>query len=172
MCYTAARILMTRLVVFDLDETLWSLSDGYCALMRPPFTRHGDRVSDTSGLELTLRADARDTLDRLRRRGLLVSAASRSTPETAGAILQLLGLLDRFLCPCFAWQDKDLSLSQILHDLEYRKGLHVPTRDVLFIDDWPSNIRDARKIGIPGLVFGQDIRSLSEVLEYVNGSGE
>ena len=160
---------MTKLVVFDLDETLWSLSDGYCALMRPPWTRRGDQVSDAGGLLLTLRPDARDTLDALEERDLLLSAASRSTPETAGEILKLLDLFKRFVCPCLAWQDKDLSLRQILRDLDLEKGIRVAPEEVLFIDDWPSNIRDARKVGIPGLIFGRDIHSLSEVLDHVNG---
>lgn len=161
--------LMTKLVVFDLDETLWSLSEGYCALMRPPWTRRGDHVSDAGGLHLTLRPEARDTIDALEECGLLLSAASRSTPETAGEILKLLGLFERFSCPCFSWQDKDLSLRQILQDLEREKGILLDPSDVLFIDDWPSNIRDALKVGIPGLIFGQDIHSLSEVLDHVNG---
>lgn len=165
----SARDPMTKLVVFDLDETLWSLSDGYCALMRPPWRREGDCISDATGLHLTLRSDARETLDALEERGLLLSAASRSTPETAGEILRLLGLFDRFSCPCFAWQDKDLSLGQILQDLDLEKGIFVAPNDVLFVDDWPSNIRAARRLGIAGLVFGRDIHSLSEVLDHVNG---
>jgi magnesium-dependent phosphatase-1 len=163
---------MTKLVVFDLDETLWTLPGGYCALMEAPFRRNGDRVRDASGYQLALRPDARPTLDALERRGFLLSVASRSTPETAGEILKLLGLLDRFLCPCFAWQDKDLSLSRVLKDLEEKEGIHLAPSEVLLVDDWPSNIRDAAKVGVPGLVFGQQIHSLSEILNYLNGSGD
>lgn len=163
---------MTRLVVFDLDETLWSLPGGYCAQMTPPFRRDGDRVRDASGYQLTLRPDTRSTLESLENRGLLISVASRSTPETAGEILKLLGLLERFTCPCFAWQDKDLSLGRVLTDLREKAGIRVEPQEVLFVDDWPSNIRDAAKLGIPGLVFGQDIHSLSEVLNHLNGSGD
>ncbi len=60
---------MTRLVVFDLDETLWSLPGGYCAQMTPPFRRDGDRVRDASGYQLTLRPDARSTLESLENKG-------------------------------------------------------------------------------------------------------
>ncbi len=167
-----SRSQMTKLIVFDLDETLWSLSDGYCALMKPPFTRHGDQVSDTSGLLLTLRADARETLDILQKQGFLLSVASRTTPETGGAVLDLLGMLDYFTCPCFAWQDKDLSLKRVFEDLDREKGIRISPGEALFIDDWPSNIRDARKLGVSGLVFGHDIQSLSEILKHVNGSGD
>lgn len=163
---------MTRLVVFDLDETLWKLPGGYCAQMTPPFHRDGDRVSDGYGYQLTLRPDTRSTLESLRSRGVLLSVASRSTPETAGEVLKLLGLLERFTCPCFAWQDKDLSLHRVLTDLREQEGIHIEPPEVLFVDDWPSNIRDAAKLGIPGLVFGQDIHSLSEVLNHLNGSGD
>jgi len=166
------RFQMTKLIVFDLDETLWSLSDGYCALMKSPFTRHGNQVSDASGLLLTLRADARDTLDALEKQGFLLSVASRTTPETAGVVLDLLGMLDYFTCPCFAWQDKDLSLRRVFEDIDREKGIRISPGEVLFIDDWPSNIRDAQKLGVPGLVFGRDIQSLSEILKHVNGSGD
>lgn len=163
---------MTRLVVFDLDETLWSLPHGYCALMEPPFEREGDRVRDSGGLELNLRPDARSTLDSLASRGLLVSVASRSTPETAGEILRLLDLLDRFTCPCFEWQDKDLSLQRILSEVERDAGLRLSPGEVLLVDDWPSNIYDAARVGVPGLVFGRDIHSLAEILDHLDYQGE
>lgn len=158
---------MTKLVVFDLDETLWTLPEGYCALMQPPFRRKGDRVFDASGLQLTLRGDARATLRALGRRGLMLSVASRSTPETGGEVLRVLDLLEHFLCPCFAWQDKDRSLTQLLGELRRQRDIAVTPEEVLFVDDWPSNIRDAAKVGVPGLLFGRDIHSLSEVLNHV-----
>ncbi|MFQ5792909.1 MAG: magnesium-dependent phosphatase-1 [Acidobacteriota bacterium] len=162
---------MKKLVVFDLDETLWTLSEGYCDLMQPPFRRDGDCVRDATGLTLTLRADARRTLDALQGRGLFISAASRSRPETAGEILRLLRLDDHLSFPCLAWQAKDHSISQILASFRKLGGVRLEPRDVLFVDDWPSNIRDAARLGVQGLLFGRDVRCLSEVLHHLNGSG-
>jgi hypothetical protein len=58
-----------------------------------------------------------------------------------------------------------------LTDLRDKEGISLEPQEVLFVDDWPSNIRDAAKLRIPGLVFGRDIHSLSEVLNHINGSG-
>ena len=39
--------------------------------------------------------------------------------------------------------------------------------EVLFIDDWPSNILDAQGVGVPGIVFGWQIKALSELLDFL-----
>lgn len=163
---------MTRLVVLDLDEVLWTMPSGYCALLTPPLIRRGEGVADSRGLELSLRPDARATLDALASRGFLLSAASRSRPAIAAEVLRALDLDGYFTCPCFEWQDKDRSLVQILADLERERGLRLAPGEVLFVDDWPSNIEDAARLGVRGLVFGQDILSLSEIFDHLETSGE
>ena len=115
-----------------------------------------------------LRDDARATLEALRSRGVLLSVASRSKPEVASAILRALGLLDYFVSPCFEWQDKDVSLRKILSDLEREHSIRVGASEVLFIDDWPSNVRDASRVGVQGLVFGREIASLAEVVAFLD----
>jgi magnesium-dependent phosphatase-1 len=162
---------LIRLVVFDLDETLWTMGEGYCALMTPPFERDGDRVRDRSGLALTLRPEARPTLDELTRRGYRLSVASRSRPATARSLLSLLGLLGLFICPCFEWQDKDLSLSRILEDCRRQHSLTFLPEEVLFVDDWPSNVRDATRLGVRGLIYGQDIETLSDIFSHLDREG-
>jgi len=163
---------MTRLVVFDLDEVLWTMPRGYCALLTPPLARQKDLVRDSAGFELRLRPDARATLDALAARGFLLSAASRSRPAIAAEVLKLLGLHHYFICPCLEWQDKHHSLMQILADLERQRGLRLSPSDVLFLDDWPENVEDAARVGVRGLVFGHDIHSLSEIFDYLEPSGE
>jgi len=159
---------VTRLVVFDLDEVLWSMPNGYCALMSPPLEVRGRHVTDANGLYLELREDAVPTLDALRARGFSISVASRSRPVVAAEILRALGLLDYFLAPCFEWQDKDLSLARILGDLERGHGLRVTPEEVLFVDDWPSNVRDAVRVGVRGVVYGRDVKNLSDVVSYLD----
>jgi magnesium-dependent phosphatase-1 len=163
---------MIRLVVFDLDEVLWTMPRGYCALLTPPLTRQGDRLEDAAGLTLCLRPDARATLEALRERGFLLSAASRSRPKIAREVLRRLDLDAYFACPCLEWQDKDRSLERILADLEKERGARLRPEEVLFVDDWPENIEDAARLGVCGLLFGRDLLSLSQLLDYLDPSGD
>ena len=52
-----------KLFVFDLDETLWTVSEGLCTLVQPPFRLEGpDRVVGKDGLWVELFPGARDLL--------------------------------------------------------------------------------------------------------------
>ena len=39
--------------------------------------------------------------------------------------------------------------------------------ETLYIDDWPQCIAQAAAVGVPGLVYGLDIKELSELLDLL-----
>ena len=62
--------LKYKLVVFDLDETLWTVSDGLCNLIEPPFRMETpDRLVGQHGLWVELYPGVRDMLKSFRDRG-------------------------------------------------------------------------------------------------------
>ena len=67
-----------KLFVFDLDETLWSVSEGLCTLVQPPFTMpHANRVESAEGFWIEVKPGVRELFKYLKGEGCYVSLASR-----------------------------------------------------------------------------------------------
>src|SRR5207247_7178999 len=87
---TVWRLLVAiRLVILDCDRTLWEHEDVFT--LQPPFTRvDGQTVQDAQGEKVRLAPGARELLDALRRRGILISLCSWNRADLVFAILDLL----------------------------------------------------------------------------------
>ena len=144
-----------KLVVWDLDETLWrgTLSEGPVHL-------------DPSRIEL-VRA--------LNRRGIVNAICSKNEPGEARARLEQDGLWDEFVFTRIDWSPKGPRVAQIVEDIQLRP------ESVLFIDDLPLNRGEVRHF-VPGIrtagpdilnellslpeVAGKDDRELSRLRQY------
>src|SRR5271165_2233685 len=130
-----------KLVVWDLDETLWSgtLSEG-------------EVVLDPSRAEL-VRA--------LNQRGIVNAICSNNDDEAARAVLDDSGLLDQFVFARIGWTPKGPRVAQIIEDAQLRP------ENVLFIDDLPLNRREVRHfspgIQTAGPEISDDLLSLPEL---------
>jgi len=100
-----------KLVVFDLDNTLW---DGVLL--------EGD---------VQLRAGIVDLFRTLDERGILISVASKNAHDDAMAKLEALGIAEYVLHPRIGWGPKSEGLAQIV------KAIDIGADTVLFIDDNP-----------------------------------
>lgn len=100
-----------KLVIFDLDNTLW---DGVLL--------EGD-VALKDGV-----ADLFRTLDE---RGVLISVASKNAHDEAMAKLRALGLADYVLHQRIGWGPKSVGVAQII------KAIDIGADTVMFIDDNP-----------------------------------
>ena len=110
---TAARARGSiKVVVWDLDETLW----------------HGVLLEDAG---VSLRAHAAETVRALDARGILQSVASRNDHDTAMAKLRELGLAEFFLYPQILWGSKSAAVERV------RAALNVGMDSVAFADDQP-----------------------------------
>ncbi|MEC7448538.1 MAG: magnesium-dependent phosphatase-1, partial [Planctomycetota bacterium] len=86
-----------RLVVFDLDFTLWDCGGTWCDCLTPPFSRSDGQVRDATGREIHLYKDVHRILDTCDQGGLLMALASRTEePSWARELLALLGIDHRF----------------------------------------------------------------------------
>lgn len=130
-----------KLVVWDLDETLWSgtLSEG----------------------PVTLEAARADVVRTLNRRGIVNSICSNNDEGAARARLRDAGLDDEFVFARIDWTPKGPRVAQIVEDAQLRP------ENVLFIDDLPMNRREVRHF-VPGIQtadpdIGDQLLSLPEL---------
>ena len=100
----------TKLLIWDLDETLW---DGTLL----------------EGDDVRLRPGVTEILAELDRRGVLHSIASRNDPEAAREALERLGVADYFLYPQIHWGAKSESIRAIA------EAVNLGIDALAFIDD-------------------------------------
>ena len=157
-----------KLFVFDLDETLWTVSEGLCNLVRPPFHRESpDRLIGQDGLWVELFPGARELLDHLLKKKRYISIASRNDSAPALALLEAFEIKDLFSFPQLCWKPKEESIRKIIREIQKRDKVTIKPEEVLFIDDWSENVAPVRKWGASGLVFGQDFHTFQELKDLL-----
>jgi len=109
---TATDKRVIKVLVWDLDETLWE----------------GTLLE---GDEVRLRPGVEETLHTLDARGILQSVASKNDPEMALAKLTELGVAEYFLYPQIGWNAKSSGIAKIA------ESINVGLDAVAFIDDQP-----------------------------------
>ncbi|XP_059439859.1 uncharacterized protein LOC132172387 [Corylus avellana] len=144
-----------RLVVFDLDYTLWPL---YCECCNE---------DDTPNLF----PNARGILYALKDSGINVAIASRSpTPEIAKTFLDKLGIQSMFVAQEIfsSWSHKTEHFQRI------HRSTGEPFTSMLFFDDENRNIEAVSQMGVTSILVddGVNLRALKQGLsEFSQKSG-
>lgn len=116
---TEAPAKPAKLVIFDLDNTLWDgiLLEG----------------------EVKLRAGIADLFRTLDERGILISVASKNAHDDAMAKLEALGLAEYVLHQRIGWGPKSSGVEQIV------RAIDIGADTVLFVDDNPFEREEVAK---------------------------
>lgn len=149
-----------RLIVFDLDYTLWPFYvDSH---VTPPLRKESNgKIVDAHGRKVQVYPDVPRMLERLKRENYTLGIASRTEdPETA---TQLIGLLD--WNKYFAYQEIYPGC-KVTHFNRFASKSRIPYTDMLFFDDEYRNIRDVSKLGVTCIhaEHGMSDRTLEEGL--------
>ncbi len=123
MICAAKFLLRKKVVVVDLDNTLWNGVIG-----------EGDVEHDHSRQQI---------LKRLRQKGVLLAIASKNDPRSVSWNGAVLSEAD-FVASQIHWEPKNLSIKRIAEEL----NLHL--KDFVFIDDRPDE-REMVRLAIPGI---------------------
>lgn len=157
-----------KLFVFDLDETLWDVSEGLCSLVTPPFRRpEPDRIENEDGLWIQLKPGVRELFRFLKRRDCYVSVASRNDQKPVLELLEALELSEFLDFPQLGWRSKEDSIKRIIRHLQKRDNVVIAPEEVFFLDDWPENVVPVRAYGATALLFGQDVQDYAELLRML-----
>jgi magnesium-dependent phosphatase-1 len=160
--------LKYKLFVFDLDETLWTVSGGLCNLIEEPFRMETpDRLVGRNGLWVELFPDVRKLLEFLKKKGAYISLASRNDEGPTLKLLEHFGIARHFTNPQLCWKTKDESIKKVISLIQKSDRVTIKPAEVLFIDDWPENVNAVRKWGGTALLFGQDIHSFTDLIRLL-----
>ena len=153
-----------KLFVFDLDETLWSVSEGLCTLVRPPFSfPHPDRIESEEGFWIELKPGVRELFKFLKKKKRYISLASRNDAKPTMEILEALNLASFLDFPQLCWRAKEDSIRRIIKDIQKRDDVQISPQEGFFLDDWPENVIPVRGWGATALLFGQDVQDFNEL---------
>ncbi|CAA0807365.1 Haloacid dehalogenase-like hydrolase (HAD) superfamily protein [Striga hermonthica] len=130
--------LLPRLVVFDLDYTLWPF---YCECRSKRETPR-------------LYPHAKGILYALKEKGVGVAIASRSpTPDIANSFLDKLGIKSMFVAQEIfsSWTHKTDHFQRI------QRKTQIPYNEMLFFDDEDRNIETVSKMGVTSILVGNGV---------------
>jgi FkbH-like protein len=134
-----------KLVVWDLDDTFWqgTLTEGGIT----PIARNRDIV-----LELS-------------KRGIVNSICSKNDYDQAKATLGEIGVWDHFVFPHIRFAPKGQAIAEML------EGAALRAENVLFIDDNPSNLEEAKFFN-PGIMTAHPADVLDALLDHPHCAGK
>ncbi|KAL9244793.1 hypothetical protein vseg_018519 [Gypsophila vaccaria] len=151
--------VLPKLVVFDLDYTLWPF---YCECR--------------SKREMpSLYPHAKGILYALKDKGIDVAIASRSpTPDIAKTFLEKLGIKSMFVAQEI--------FSSWTHKTEHFERIHsrtkIPYTEMLFFDDEDRNIKAVKNMGVTSILVGNGVnqqafrQGLTEFSQKSTASGK
>jgi magnesium-dependent phosphatase 1 len=136
---------MARLIVFDLDLTLWHCTPLlWCDQLTPPLRRNeSGQVFASCRNEIRLYPEVREMLTRLTAKAHLLGLASRtSAPAIARELLDLFGIGHHFAHQHIYPGDKSAHF-RALHE-----ETGIAFRDMIFFDDEHRNIESVSRLGV------------------------
>lgn len=131
-----------RLVVFDLDYTLWPF---WCDThVSPPFHRNSNGILvDLYNFQIKTYGDVVNVLKSLKSHDIPMAAASRTeTPRVAETLLKLLDL------DCYFSFKEIYPGSKVKHFSNFHRDSKLEYREMIFFDDEQRNVHEISKLGV------------------------
>jgi magnesium-dependent phosphatase 1 len=132
-----------KLVVFDLDFTLWDAGGLWCDHLSAPFEKRHGKVFDQRGREVRLYEGVREILHQLDVHQIPMAVASKTMEASwADELLKLHEIAHYF-------QVKEMyPLSKVNHFRVIHEITQIDYEDMIFFDDEYGNIVDVSALGV------------------------
>ncbi|KAL4235081.1 Magnesium-dependent phosphatase 1 [Mactra antiquata] len=148
-----------KMIVFDLDYTLWPFwVDTH---VDPPFQKRksGD-VVDRNGRPVKPYREVPDVLKKLKSEGYLIAVASRtSCTKEANSLIALFNW-DQYFC-----QKEIYPGCKLTHFNKFSAQQGIAFKDMLFFDDEYRNIQDLSKVGVTCYYIDESIGVTEAVIK-------
>ncbi|KAF2860638.1 magnesium-dependent phosphatase-1 [Piedraia hortae CBS 480.64] len=139
---------LPKMMVFDLDYTLWPLWVDTHLSGRLKGSQDGRSVTDGSGTSYAFYTDVPGILSALKEKGILVCAASRThTPDRAREMLRLLRVDEETKAIDVFDYLEIYPGSKITHFRRLHKTSGIDYKDMVFFDDESRN-RNVEELGV------------------------
>lgn len=126
--------MLIKLVVFDLDQTLWNYDNA--SDLRLPLQNIGpDSLKDSKDSVVTLFKGVRDLLMGLKAKNIRMSVASWNDPPPVTEVLKLLNIKDYFEYPQIEWDRPKAEMIRTIVTHLKRDGVSIRSDEILFVDD-------------------------------------
>lgn len=142
-----------KVIVFDLDFTLWDAGGLWCDCTNPPYrkTKEG-RVFDFAEREIRLYTEVIEILETLQSRDYELALASRTEkPDWANELTRLLGV------DLFVNYREIYPGSKITHLTRISETSGAAFSEIIFFDDESRNIVEAESIGVSSVLVPNGI---------------
>ena len=134
---------LPRLIVFDLDFTLWDCGGTWCDCLCPPFALRNGQVEDADRRHVRLYDCVPGVLEWCDENDISMALASRTEqPSWARQLVEMLGIANQFQ---FA---EIYPTSKLKHFAALSAESGVAFDDMLFFDDEMRNIREVGTLGV------------------------
>jgi len=139
-------VSVPRLVVFDLDFTLWDCGGVWCDCLSPPFQVRQQRIEDRTGRHVRLYDDVHAILNHCDDHAITLALASRTQqPSWARQLLEHLEVTHRF---AFA---EIYPSSKLRHFAALKEASGFAYEEMLFFDDEMRNIDEVGRLGVTSI---------------------
>lgn len=143
---------LPKLIVFDLDFTLWDCGGTWCDCLSPPFILRKSRIFDRGGRHIRLYDEVHSILDQCDSHDVPMALASRTEqPPWARELIDLLGVSGRFA------HAEIYPSSKLKHFSALQRASGIEFAEMLFFDDEMRNIREVGNLGVTSILVEDGI---------------
>lgn len=131
-----------RLIVFDLDHTLWPFGvDNF--FFKPPYHKNNGKIYDNENKQMVCFPEVPNVLSQLSSDGIQLGVASRTEyPSGAHSLIHLLNWSQYF-------SYKEIYPgSKVKHFHNFKINSQLNYREMLFFDDEQRNVDDIQPLGV------------------------
>jgi len=132
-----------KLVVFDLDFTLWNAGGTWCDHTYPPYVRQNGAILDSQNSRIFLYNDSRKILSELHGKNVSLAVASRTHEPAIAREFMRLFEIEHF----FTWQ-QIFPGSKTEHFLRLHLQTKIPYDQIIFFDDEHRNVSEVSRLGV------------------------
>lgn len=140
-----------KLVVFDLDFTLWNAGGTWCDHTSPPYRRVNNHVCDSEDSIILLYPGVKETLERLYQKYSLAVASRTHCPDWAIELMQLFGIRAYFdyleIYPG----------SKIKHFRQLQHTTKIDFDEMMFFDDEMRNVDEVAELGVETVLVSEGL---------------